>query len=98
VFQEVEAVKTRGVTEAQLRDVRAGLVREFETRSKTNAFLLSQISLRYQYPEDLNDFFNLPALYDALTPAMIQDAAKSYLNTGNYVEVTLFPEKKLVRH
>ena len=37
VFQEVDAVKTQGVTENQLRDVRAGLLREFETRSKTNA-------------------------------------------------------------
>ena len=87
-------MKTQGVSEAQLRDVRAGLIREFETRSKTNAFLLSQISLRYQFPEDLKDFFNLPALYNALTPAMIQDAAKAYLNPNNYVEVTLFPEKK----
>ena len=95
VFQEVEAVKTAaGVNEAQLRDVRAGLIREFETRSKTNAYLLSQISMRYQYQEDLKEFFNLPALYNALTPAMIQDAAKTYLNTNNYVEVTLFPEKK----
>ena len=98
VFQEVDAVKTNGVNEAQLRDVRAGLVREFETRSKTNAYLLGQISLRYQYQEDLKDVFNLPALYNALTPAMIQEAAKAYLNTNNYVEVTLFPEKKLARH
>ena len=94
VFQEVETVKTQGATEAQLRDVRALLLREYETRSKTNAYLLSQISLRYQFGEDLKDFFNLPAIYNALTPAMIQDAAKTYLNTNNYVEVTLFPEKK----
>jgi len=25
---------------------------------------------------------------------MIQDAAKRYLDTSNYVKVTLFPEKK----
>jgi len=95
VFQEIDAVKNGGVSEAQLRDVRAGLVREFETRSKTNAYLLGQISLRYQYQEDLKEFFNLPAVYNAITPAMIQEAAKAYLNTNNYVEVTLFPEKKV---
>ena len=36
----------------------------------------------------------MPALYNALTPAIVQEAAKTYLNTNNYVEVTLFPEKK----
>ncbi|HKW00569.1 MAG TPA: insulinase family protein [Vicinamibacterales bacterium] len=95
VFQEVDAVKASGVSDAQLRDVRAGLIREFETRSKTNAYLLGQLVTRYQVGEDLKDFLNLPALYNALTPAMVQEAAKTYFNTSNYVEVTLFPEKKL---
>ncbi len=94
-FQEVETVKTRGVTDAQLRDVRQGLVREFETDSKQNSFMLGQLSMRYEYPEDLKDFFDLPSTYAAITPAMIQEAAKTYLNTNQYCEVTLFPEKKL---
>ncbi len=94
VFQEIDAFKNRGVSDAQLQEVREGLVREFETSSQQNGFLLNQIALRYQYPEDLKDFFNLPELYRAITPAMITDAAKTYLNTNTYVQVTLFPEKK----
>ncbi len=94
VFTEIDALKSRGPNEAQLREVREGLAREFETSSKQNGYLLNQIALRYEYPEDLKDFFGLPEFYAALTPAMIQDAAKTYLNTGNYVEVTLFPEKR----
>jgi predicted Zn-dependent peptidase len=31
---------------------------------------------------------------DNLTSEMIQEAAKTYLNTGNFVQVTLFPEKE----
>jgi predicted Zn-dependent peptidase len=31
--------------------------------------------------------------YRKLTPALIQEAARTYLNTSNYVKVTLFPEK-----
>jgi predicted Zn-dependent peptidase len=42
----------------------------------------------------LKDFFSLPELYRALTPGMITEAAKAYLNTNTYVQVTLFPEKK----
>ena len=44
--------------------------------------------------EDLRDFFNLPEFYKKLTAAMIQDAARTYLDTNNYVQVTLFPEKQ----
>jgi len=94
VFQEIDAFKNRGVTDAQLQEVREGLVREFETNSQQNSYLLNQIALRYQYPEDLKDLFNLPEVYRAITPAMITDAAKAYLNTNTYVQVTLFPEKK----
>ena len=38
--------------------------------------------------------FNLADYYNKMTPAMIQDAAKTYLNANNVVKVTLFPEKK----
>ena len=94
VFEEVDAMKTRGVSDAQLREVKAGLLREFETSSKQNGYLLNNISARYEFNDDLSEFFNLPSFYDGLTAAMIQDAAHTYLNTGNYVQVTLFPEKK----
>jgi len=29
-----------------------------------------------------------------MSAAMIHEAARTYLNTGNYVQVTLFPEKE----
>ena len=32
--------------------------------------------------------------YNKITPALVQQAAKKYLNTNNYVKVTLFPETK----
>jgi predicted Zn-dependent peptidase len=55
--------------------------------------LLGQIYLRYQEGEGLNDFFNFPELYKKqVTAATIQEAAKTYLNKGNYVRVTLLPE------
>jgi hypothetical protein len=32
--------------------------------------------------------------YDQLTTPILQDAARAYLNTNRYVEVTLLPETK----
>jgi predicted Zn-dependent peptidase len=37
---------------------------------------------------------NLPDRIAALTGDAIQQAARTYLNTGNYVKVTLMPEKR----
>jgi hypothetical protein len=36
----------------------------------------------------------IPDYYKKIDKAIIQQAAKDYLNTNRYVEVMLFPEKK----
>jgi len=54
--------------------------------------VLGQIWIRYQVPQDLGEFFTLNEYYKTINAAMIQDAARRYLDTANYVQVTLFPE------
>ena len=94
VFAEIEKLKANGPTEKQLSDEKEALLREFETNSKVNSYLLSQISLRYQNGEDPAGIWLVPEFYKKLDAAMIQQAAKTYLDTNNFVEVTMFPEKK----
>ncbi len=94
VFEEIEKLKANGPTEKQISDEKEALLREFETNSKLNGYLLNQIYLRYQNGEDPAGLWNIPEYYKKLDAAMIQQAAKTYLNTNNFVEVTLFPEKK----
>jgi zinc protease len=94
VFQEIEKLKTQGPTEKQVTDEREALLRDFETSSKVNSYLLGQIALRYQAGEDPALLWNVPEYYKKVDAAMIQQAAKTYLNTNNYVKVTLAPEKK----
>jgi zinc protease len=94
VFEEIEKFKTEGPTEQQLTDEKETLLREFETNSKLNNYLVSQISLRYESGEDVAGLWLIPDLYRKIDKAMIQEAAKTYLNTRRYVEVMLFPEKK----
>ena len=76
------------------RAVKETLLRDFETNSKQNGYLLTNLAVRYEYAEDLKDFFSIPDLYRGITAASLQEAAKTYVNTKNYVEVTLFPAKK----
>lgn len=94
VFKEIEKFKTEGPTAKQLSDEKEALLREFETSSKTNGFLLNQIALRFYHGEDPAGIWMMPEFYQKLDAAMIKEAAKTYLNTSSYVKVSLFPEKK----
>jgi zinc protease len=94
VFQEIELLKTNGPTDKQLNDEKEALLREFETNAKLNTYLLTQINARYQNGEDPAGIWRIPEFYNKIDKTMIQQAAKTYLNTNNYVEVMLFPEKK----
>jgi zinc protease len=94
VFEEIEAFKTNGPTDQQLIDQRETLVREFETNSKLNSYLVDQLSFRYESGEDPAMLWQIPELYKKIDKATIQEAARTYLNTKRYVEVMLFPEKK----
>ena len=95
VFQEIEKLKTEGPTEKQVNDEREALLRDFETSSKLNSYLVGQIALRYQSGEDPAALWNVPEYYKKVDAAMIQQAAKTYLNTNNFIRVTLVPEKKV---
>jgi len=94
VFEELEKIKATGPTEKQLNDEKEAMLRDFETSSKQNGFLLNNIAAKYQYGEDVAGIWDAPELYRKLDAKSIQEAAKTYLDTNNYVRVTLFPEKK----
>ncbi len=93
VFKEIELLKANGPTDKQVADVKETFLRDQETNMKTNGYLLGQIAARYQYGEDLTSLFNLPAYYNKIDAATVREAARQYLKTDNFVEVTLFPEK-----
>jgi zinc protease len=94
IFQEIEIFKAEGPTEQQLTDERETLLREFETNSKANNYLVNQISFRYETGDDPAGLWLIPDYYKKIDKQMIMDAAKKYLDTKRYVEVMLFPEKK----
>jgi zinc protease len=94
VFEEIEKFKANGPTEKQLNDEKEALIREFETNSKQNAYLLNQIIGRYSTGEDPAGVWMVTDYYRKLDAATVQEAAKRYLDTKNFVKVTLFPAKK----
>jgi zinc protease len=93
LFREIEALKAKGPTDKEVSDAREALLRRHESDLAQNSHLVAELADRYETAEDIGEFFNLPAEYEKLTATGIQDAARRYLDTGNYVRVTLFPEK-----
>jgi zinc protease len=94
LLKEIEALKTKGPTDKEVGDAREALFREYETGMKQNNWLLTQVYYRYQLGEDLKELFSLGDFLKTLSAASIQEAARTYLNTNNYVQVSLFPEKE----
>jgi zinc protease len=91
-FELIEAFRRDGPSEGQVADTRAALMRDFETNSQENRYLLSRLAYSYQYGEAVEAVFNIGPSVDRLTAALIQEAARTHLDTRRYVEVTLLPE------
>jgi zinc protease len=95
VFEEIEAVKTTLLSPDQVTLMREGLLREFESNSQDNGYLLNLISRHYEDHDVANIApDSVPAQIATLTGHAIQRAAQTYLNTNNYVKVTRMPETK----
>jgi zinc protease len=94
VFDEIAKFKTEGPTEKQVTDVKAALTRDFETAIKQNTYVLGQLVGKYQAGEAPESLLEVPSYYEKLSAASIVAAAKTYLDTANYVKVVLMPEKK----
>jgi zinc protease len=96
VFEEIEFVKNTSLSPGQVTVVHDVLRREFERNSEDNGYLLNEISRRYEEGDAANvaAAINLTGAIEALTADAVQGAARAYLNSSNYVKVTLVPEAK----
>jgi zinc protease len=93
LFSVIDDFKVSGPSSGQIADAQAGLRRDLEVDSRENGKVLKDLVYSYQYDEVIPDAAALRALYDQLTPALIRDAARTYLDTNRYVKVVLMPER-----
>ena len=69
-------------------------MRDFETNSQRNGYLLSRLVSKYDYGESVEEVFDIGASVNRLTAELIRDAARTYLDTRRYVRVMLLPEAR----
>jgi zinc protease len=95
VMEEIAFVRNTLLSAEQVSRVRAILARDFEKKSQENAYLLNQISRRYSDGDAAHVGIAVqPPQTSVLSAAAIQAAAQRYLDTENYVRVTLMPAAK----
>lgn len=94
IFREIEALQTKGPTAQEVAEVRLAEARDYETDSHQNGWWLAQLVERYRLGEDPAILASVPDSYAVLTPESVQAAAKLYFDTGRYVQVLLYPEKR----
>ncbi|NJD11601.1 MAG: insulinase family protein, partial [Gemmatimonadetes bacterium] len=93
VFRQIDSLKVQGPAPDVVTRVQEQERRERETARRTNGYWLAQLLRGAQIGDRPGAFLAADALTEQLTPARIQNAARRWLNTGNYVRVSLFPEK-----
>ncbi|HUE96938.1 MAG TPA: insulinase family protein [Longimicrobiaceae bacterium] len=92
LFAEIEALKTRGPTDEEVAKVRETQFRARETDIRQNHFWLTQLLSYNQYGWNLAQIPATATRAATITRESVQAAAQQYLDTGNYVQVSLLPE------
>ncbi|MEX2571842.1 MAG: insulinase family protein [Gemmatimonadota bacterium] len=91
VFEDIADLQARGPTGEDLARVREIQFRTRETNLRQNHFWLTQLMTYKQHDWDLAEIPAAATRASALNSAVIQQAAARYLDSGNYVQVSLLP-------
>lgn len=92
VFTEIEALRNNGPTADEVAKVKEMRRREYETNLQRNEYWVATISSSLSSGLDPRDVLTFPAFIQDITPELVQQAARTYLNTSNYARFTLLPE------
>ncbi len=90
---EIERVKDSGFDDTYVEKVKEEQRRERETDVKRNGFWLSNLKFYYQNREDPARINRYNTLVDHLTSGALQQAAKTYFDMNNHVDVVLRPRE-----
>jgi len=94
IFAEIEALQAGGPEEAEVAEVREALLRQFEVNLEQNQYWLGTVSAGDQYGFDTGEIWReaYPDSIAALSPAIVQEGMRQFVDTANYVRLTLLPE------
>jgi zinc protease len=92
VFREIERIKRDGPTAEEIEKVREIQRRAEETEVRQNGFWVNALASSARYRQDPLLILKRPELRKLLTPTLVRDIARRYLDESRYVQVRLLPE------
>jgi len=94
VFEEIEALRSGGPTEAEVTEAREALLRQFEVNLEQNPYWAGLITSSRQFGFDAGGDWRreYPASIEALTPERVHDGLRRFVDPESYVRLTLLPE------
>jgi zinc protease len=92
VFREIERIKRDGPTADEIEKVREIQRRGEETEIRQNGFWLNALASAARYGQDPRMILRRSELRASLTPTLLRDIARKYLDESRYVQVRLLPE------
>lgn len=92
-FAEIDKIKNNGPTEADLNKVKETYSKKFLENMKDNAYWLRALQGISDFGNDGANILALDKKMNALTVKDVKDAANLYLDSKNYLQVVLYPEK-----
>lgn len=93
VFRELERIKRDGPTAEEIEKVREMQRRGEETEVKQNNYWLNALASSARFGSDPRLILRRSELRASLTPALVRDIARKYLDETRYVQVRLLPEQ-----
>ena len=91
-LRQLDSLRTGGPTEEEIEKVREAQRRAWETALKENGFWLGQLVARDQHREEYGLILEHEQRFDDLSADLLRAAARRYLDSENYVQITLVPE------
>jgi zinc protease len=91
VFEEIGSLQKKGPTEEDVTKIKETLRRDREERLRENRYWLSVLEFYDFHGEDPRSILKDEEFIARLTTLAIQQAARFYLDTKNYVKVVLDP-------
>ena len=92
VFSQIDSLKSSGPGPDYVQKVQEGARRNHEVNLKENSYWRGALSSADFHKLDPTRVLRYTTMVDSLTPTAVQQAARRYLDTENYVRVVLLPE------
>ena len=94
MLSELERMKKTGPTQEEMLKVKTNWYDTFDKYQGSNDYWIARLQTHALYNTDYLELAKSRSLMDEVTAKDVQDAAKKYFNTSNYMDLVFSPSKK----